>query len=297
MNKKTITIAAAVLIALGLGIYAGYFMNRGAGSYKDATYTIGENSVTLKDGVAETEAAPGSNTKTVTRYFGNEVKYDFDGDGREDIAFLLTQESGGSGTFFYAVAALNTKNGYIGSQAFFLGDRIAPQTTELRPGGVILVNYADRNPGEAFTVRPSLGKSVWLLLNKENMKFAQIEQNLEGTADVSNMNLAMKIWEWTGTIYNNNTEIKPRVEKKFMLTFRDKNTFSATTDCNNIGGEYIVNVNKISFSKIFSTKMFCEGSQEGDFLKALGEIQDFHFTPKGMLIFGLKSDSGSVLFK
>lgn len=298
MNKKTIIIAAAAVLAvLVLGILMAYLMNRGAGSYKDATYSINGKSVTLKNGLSEIASAPGSATKTVTRYFGNEVKYDFDGDGREDVAFLLTQEPGGSGTFFYVVAALNTRNGYVGSEGFLLGDRIAPQTTELRPGGIVLVNYADRKPGEAFTVSPSLGKSVWLLLNKETMKLGQVGQNLEGTADISKMTLGMKTWEWMNALYGNDTEIKPLAGKKFTLTFKDKNTFSATTDCNNMGGEYIVNGKNISFGKIFSTKMYCEGSQEGDFLKTLGEIQDFHFTPKGMLVFGLKFDSGSALFK
>lgn len=297
MNKKIIGIAAALLVVLGLGIYAVYFQNNGARSYKDATYLIDGKSVTLKNGRAETEAAPGSASKIITTYFGNQVQYDFDGDGREDVAFLLTQETGGSGTFFYVVAALNTAKGYLGSQAVLLGDRIAPQTTNLDKGGIIVVNYADRAPGEAFTVQPSVGKSMWLLLDPKTMKLGQVGKNLEGTADISKMTLSMKTWEWVNALYGNNTEIKPRTEKKFTLTFKDKNTFSATTDCNNMGGEYVVSGNNISFGKIFSTRMYCEGSQEGDFQKILGEIQNYHFTPKGILIFGLKFDSGSVIFR
>jgi hypothetical protein len=61
----------------------------------------------------------------------------------------------------------------------FSGDRIAPQTTEYHgfsglPGGYIIVNYADRNPGEAMTTRPSVGKSVWLKLNTTTMEFEEI---------------------------------------------------------------------------------------------------------------------------
>ena len=45
------------------------------------------------------------------------------------------------------VAALNTEAGWIGSQTTLLGDRIAPQTTELSQNpnhkNVIVVNYAD----------------------------------------------------------------------------------------------------------------------------------------------------------
>jgi hypothetical protein len=47
------------------------------------------------DGISETEAAPGSASKIITRYFGNELRTDLDGDDVEDIAFILTQSSGG----------------------------------------------------------------------------------------------------------------------------------------------------------------------------------------------------------
>ncbi len=96
-----------------------------------------------------------------TRYFGNEATGDLNGDGRPDVAFLVTMQPGGSGTFFYVAAALDTDDGWIGTDAYLLGDRIAPQTTEIRDG-VITVNYADRKPGEPFTARPSVGVSKCL---------------------------------------------------------------------------------------------------------------------------------------
>lgn len=157
--------------------------------YKNATFIIEKRSITLINGLSETEAASGSTSKIITRYFGNEVKHDLDDDGREDVVFLLTQETGGSGTFFYVVAALNTSAGYRGSHAFFLGDRIAPQTTHMDEGetvrgtnrqNVIVVNYAVRLPGESFTTQPSLGKSLWLKLDPVTMQFGEVAQNFEG---------------------------------------------------------------------------------------------------------------------
>jgi len=75
--------------------------------HKNTEYSIGGRTIWLVDGAAEAAAAPGSAARVVTRYFGNEVRGDLNADGREDVAFLLTQETGGSGTYFYAVAALN----------------------------------------------------------------------------------------------------------------------------------------------------------------------------------------------
>lgn len=163
---------------------------RVAESPKDATYVIDGRVVTLFDGYAEGEIDPGSTSKIKTRYFGNEVYKDLDGDGREDVAFLLTQDASGSGTFFYVVAALNTERGYIGSQGLFLGDRIAPQTTESGDGMTIIVNYADRAEDEPFSTKPSIGKSLRLKLDPENMQFGEVAEGFEGEAAIDSPALA-----------------------------------------------------------------------------------------------------------
>src|SRR5262245_16293497 len=112
-----------------------------AADFKNASYLINGQVVTLTNGVSKVEAAPGSASKVVTRYFGNEARGDLDRDGVPDVGFILTQTSGGSGTFFYVVAALRVTGGYVGTNGVLLGDRIAPQTTEIREGTMI-VNYA-----------------------------------------------------------------------------------------------------------------------------------------------------------
>ena len=187
--------AVGLLVLLGIvGIVAAFYAFNNyiyeqkqayaAADYKDAEYFIDGTRVRLKDGVAETEAAPGSASKVVTRYFGNELKTDLDGDGREDVAFVLTQEGGGSGTFFYAVAALNTERGYVGSDGYLLGDRIAPQSTNVsqnpRHKYVVVFNYAERAPGEPMTTPPSVGKSAYLKVDTANMMWGIVEPDFEG---------------------------------------------------------------------------------------------------------------------
>ncbi len=155
---------------------------------KNAEYVIEGKRVQLVNGAAEEEAAPGSASKIVTRYFGNEVYDDLNDDGRQDVVFLLTQETGGSGTFFYAVAALNTERGYVGSQAIFLGDRIAPQSSHLsdnpRHKHVIIINWAERAPSEPMTTQPSVGKSIWIKLDPKYMQFGEVAQNFEGESNL-----------------------------------------------------------------------------------------------------------------
>lgn len=125
-------------------------------SYKDATYTIEGQPVSLVAGNATTSSA-------ITRYFGNDATGDLNGDGIPDAAFILTQDTGGSGTFYYVVAAIKTHAGYLGTNAVLLGDRIAPQSTQIEYGELV-VNYADRNAGEPMTTPPSVGVSKYLVV-------------------------------------------------------------------------------------------------------------------------------------
>ena len=151
--------------------------------YRNTEYMIEGQRITLADGVAA-DVPPGSASRTVTRYFGNELKTDLNDDGREDIVFLLTQQRGGSGTFFYAVAALDTEAGYRGSDGYLLGDRIAPQTTAVsrnpRHKNVVVVNYRDRRPGEPMTAQPSVEKSVYLKLDADTVRWGVVVADFAG---------------------------------------------------------------------------------------------------------------------
>src|SRR6185295_1067652 len=66
-------------------------------------YTVDGQTVMLVEGKSETPAAPGSATKITTTIFGEPVRGDVNGDGVNDAALILVQNSGGSGTFYYAV--------------------------------------------------------------------------------------------------------------------------------------------------------------------------------------------------
>ena len=152
--------------------------------HRNAEYVIEGRRIRLADGIAEGDASPGSASRIVTRYFGNELRTDLNDDGREDVVFLLTQQRGGSGTFFYAVAALNTEAGYVGSDGYLLGDRIAPRTIVVsrnpRHKHVIVVNYADRGPGEPMTAQPSVDESVYVKLNADTMQWGIVVPEFEG---------------------------------------------------------------------------------------------------------------------
>ena len=300
-KKIILLISVIVIVIVGWVVYTLSLRGTSTTSMdpKNATYTIEGQPVTLVNGVSVVPAAPGSASMVTTRYFGNEVSHDFNGDGRLDTAFLLTQNTGGSGTFYYVVVALNTTRGYVGSTGLLLGDRIAPQTTEMSQNpatpDVIVVNYADRKVGESFAVAPSVGKSLWLKLDPATLQLGEVAQNFEGEADPSKMTLGMKKWNWLHTNYSNSTTVTPKTNK-FSLTLNADKTFSASTDCNGVGGEYTVSGNKITFTKMMSTLMYCDNSQEQVYSTMLSQVQSYLFNSKGELVLDLKLDSGTMIF-
>ena len=305
--KKIIYILIALLVLVGLFFaFNAYVYNEKQGDDapgiltsnvdpKNATYFIDGTAVALVDGVSE-RPIPNSSAKVVTRYFGNETTTDLNADGRDDVFFLLTQETGGSGTFYYAVGALNTDNGYMGTEGVLLGDRIAPQNTQKGEGSIVVVNYADRKPGEDFSVAPSVGKSMWLKLDPATLQFGEVAQNFEGEADPKKMSLTMQTWNWIEVTDARGVKTTPKRADVFKLTFKTDGSFSLSTDCNGIGGNYTATGGKISFDQMISTMMYCEGSQEDVARSILEQASAYTFTSKGELVFTLKT-GGKAVFR
>lgn len=174
MFKKITLVIILIIVAIGIGYWIfqsqkGVGQPTGTQSFsldpKNCTYIIEGKNIALTDGYSEEEITSNSASKIITRYFGNEASSDFNGDGISDIALLLTQDLGGSGTFYYAAVALGGDNKCNGTNAVLLGDRIAPQTTEFK-NGEIIVNYAERRAGEPMTVSPSVGVSKYLRISE-----------------------------------------------------------------------------------------------------------------------------------
>ncbi len=125
-----------------------------------------------------------------------------------------------------------------------------------------------------------------------------VGENLEGEADPSRMTLDMTVWRWQYALYNDGREIRPNKPESFTLKFENNGTFSATTDCNSVSGKYVASAQGIiSFTELVSTLMYCDGSQEPDFVQVLNNTSNYHFTSRGELILDLKFDSGSAVFR
>lgn len=263
---------------------------------KNLTYSIGEESFTLVNGAATKDIVPGSATKNTLNIFSEPVYGDLNGDGTLDAALTLVNNPGGSGAFYYAVLALKHGDTYTPTNALLLGDRIAPQPTTITNGRAIY-NYAERKAGEPMTTQPSIGKSLYVHYSSTTNEIGELVNNFEGEANPGTMTLLMKKWTWVKTQMNDGTVTVPKKPAAFTLTFTKDSKLNVTTDCNSMGGSYVMKGNSLTFSQLMSTKMFCEGSQEEVFAASLGEVASYLFTSKGELVLEIKMDSGTMTFK
>ncbi len=254
--------------------------------YKDIGYIIDGQLVELTGSASTIQDPSNPLSETITNYFGKEAFGDLNGDGQEDVAFLLTQNKGGSGTFFYVVAAIKTRGGYTGTNGVFLGDRIAPLSTQISDG-TLIVNYGDRRPEDPFTMPPSIG--ITMVLKVEGNTLMEVNMPSRITDHT---------WVWVSTTLNDGTSVVPKKSEAFTISFSLGGEVSGTTDCNNFFGTYTMEGEQLNFGQLASTLMACEGSQETEFTQALSQVDRFLIDEGGTrLVLLLKMDSGSMTFR
>ena len=163
MRKSVLVIAA--LLGVAAAAWA-IFAALGAGREvqeslppvtQNLDVTIGDQTFTLVDGVAVKESAPGSASSRTVRVLDEAVDGDFTGDGKPDAALVISDDPGGSGTFYYAVLAVNDGRSWRATNALPLGDRIKPESIDF-VGGRFVYRYLERKPGEAMADAPTVEK-------------------------------------------------------------------------------------------------------------------------------------------
>lgn len=119
--------------------------------YKDAIYRVEGKDVTLLGGQHTEPAAADSAEQDVTRVVEPPMHAVGKLGGRNAVAVFLSQDGGGSGTFYYVALAFNDGRG----TTFKLGDRIQPIGIAIN-GDDLVVSYLDRKPDEPMAVPPTV---------------------------------------------------------------------------------------------------------------------------------------------
>jgi hypothetical protein len=136
-----------------------------------ATYEISHRKITLVGGKAVSKPIEPGAATTTTKIIGTPASGDLNSDEQTDAAVMLTQDLGGSGTFYYIAAAVNLKGRAQGTNAILLGDRIVPRTVKIISGQII-VTYLDRKNGEPFSTKPTVPVTKRFVLEGKALKEA-----------------------------------------------------------------------------------------------------------------------------
>ena len=135
----------------------------------NATYTIEGVPVRLKEGRAETPAAPNSALRVRTSVFGEPAQGSLDAGGAIGSALILVHSPGGSGTFYYVGVAGRLSDGYVGSNAVLLGDRLVVKSVSLR-NGLVIVEYLERAPEAPMAAAPTIPSTMVLRYRRGRLR-------------------------------------------------------------------------------------------------------------------------------
>ena len=166
MRKPVLTglLIASVAALIGLFFVMRTTINQSGdrsvpAAARNVTVNLDGQSFSLRDGVAVQPAAPGSATTNTVRIVGEPAVGDATGEGEQDVALLIANDPGGSGTFYYAVLAVNHGGAYQATNAVPLGDRIVPKGIDFTNGHFVY-RFLDRESGESMAAEPTVDEHV-----------------------------------------------------------------------------------------------------------------------------------------
>jgi hypothetical protein len=145
----------------------------------DTVYWIEGSEIPLNNGRFEMPAAPGSAAMVTATVFDSPAYGDLDGGGDIDAAVILVYQTGGSGTFYYIAAAIKRADGYQGTNAILLGDRVIPQAVRIQ-NRVIIVDFMDRGPAEPMAATPTINVRKYAYLDGDNLVTVPVDSEESG---------------------------------------------------------------------------------------------------------------------
>lgn len=129
----------------------------------NATFIFDDGPITLSAGRDERTVVSGSALTEEIVLLDKFAYGDVNRDSKEDTVLLLARYGAGSGVFIYAAAFISGPVTYRGSEAIFIGDRIAPQSISINQRGIVTVKYLDRALDESFAAEPTVPASKQLV--------------------------------------------------------------------------------------------------------------------------------------
>lgn len=163
IHKKTgIALSAVLIVVIGLSIF------QQVQSFKQPLAI--ENSIV--------ETANLSNSETIKKYFGDEVRGDLNNDNIEDVAFLIRRNEGDErGDMYYLSASLKVNNGYEGLNLIYVGEKIFIDKIEIQEKTIIVSYRVDSDFEEVLQYKARVDEKVL-------MEIEEIEEARDTTEEI-----------------------------------------------------------------------------------------------------------------
>lgn len=256
----------------------------------NATYSgIYDEPVTLTNGKYEGEpfAEGGSSRPTVEYLNHSELYGDLNGDGVEDAAVFLVENSGGTGNFVYVAAQLNQNGQPVDAGAVWIEDRIQIISAVIENGQIKLEITAE-GPGDAACCKSHKTTKTYALQNGQLAELPGEDMALE---KITAADLNGTTW----TLVELDVDQPALTDAPITLSFAD-GQMSGSAGCNSYNGSFTLSQDNpfvMTVGPVMSTQMACPEpimNQETAYLAALQTVSQWGYQVGNLALYYGKDD-------
>ena len=246
---------------------------------------IYDDPVQLTDGKYEGEpfVPGGASRPTVVLHPEVYAFGDLNGDGVDDAAVILIENSGGSGNFRYLAAVINEGGAPVNVATYFVGDREQAQAISI-DGNQITLDMVSHGPDDPMCCPTQEVTKVYRL---QDDQLVEVLVGLEGTL-------------WTLVSYGDPNDPQAVLEGSEITAEFDsaEGRVSGSAGCNSYFGAYEVDGDRLTVGPVGSTEMYCMDpenvmDQETAYLAALQSAASYQIVGDQLRI--ASEDGATVL--
>jgi heat shock protein HslJ len=261
---------------------------------KNATYHgIYDDPVQLTDGAYEGEPfVEGGAARPTVTFIDFYAFGDLNGDGLDDAAVFLAENSGGSGVFGYLAAVVDKEGQPVNVGTQLVGDRTQLKEVTVKNGQIVL-NMITQGPNDPFCC-PTLEVLQTFELQGEALVLVSTEE----VGTLSAASLEDTTWALVSYgDYLNPTAVLADTEITIAFSTAD-GQISGSAGCNSYFAGFTEEAGgALSIGPVGSTMMACPEAimnQETEYLSALEKVRQFQFFNGKLLII---YDGGFLTFE
>lgn len=261
---------------------------------KNADYRgIYEETVQLIDGRYEGEPfVEGGASRPTVSFIDPYAFGDLDGDGVEDAAVLLAENSGGSGTFIYLAAVLNRNGSPQNMATQLLGDRVQVNSMSIEDGEIV-VDMITHGPDDPMCCPTQQVVQTYELRDNELVQTSE-----EVISAAAESEIVGVVWKWVKFLGSDDTTIVVDDPDKYTLELLRDGQVRIQADCNSASGTYALDrAGGLTLELGPTTLAECgPGSLYDEYLEMLQWVRTY-VLEGDQLVLNMMADGGDLFFE